>query len=121
MADGEEIVSIQPLLAALDRASDQVYCARAGELDRILISTDFREGLVASVFAASDRTLAELQPSARSLIEQTLLAETRHALEDVDARLLRGGIPERIFAVNWLSRDDLERDWGGSYDRYLRG
>lgn len=42
-------------------------------------------------------------------------------LGTIAPELVRGGKPRTVYNINWLSRDDLHRDYGGSYDRYMRG
>ncbi len=50
-----------------------------------------------------------------------LLKNVTKELSTVAPGLLRGGKPRTVYNISWLSRDDLHRDYGGSYDRYMRG
>lgn len=50
-----------------------------------------------------------------------LLRNVVRELGTLSPELLRGGKPKTVYNINWLSRDDLDRDYGGSYDRYMRG
>lgn len=118
-----EPVSLRPLLDALDRAKKSTIEASSHvvSIDEILVSTDFRGGLVASIFVDGDRELHGTAPASQQKIEAMLLQDVGRELGTLATELLRGGKPTRIYNINWLSRDDLHRDYGGSYDRYMRG
>lgn len=117
-----EFVSIRPLLDALDRAAESTIAHFASEIeiDRILISADLREKVVASVFAASDDALVRFGEARRSAVADYL--HDRVAKEY--ARLPANNKVDDLGAgchINWHSLSYLQREYGGSYDRYMRG
>jgi hypothetical protein len=57
----------------------------------------------------------QVYDAARKLLEQVI-----RELTVLDGRQLPDRKPEGIRNINWLSREDVQREYGGSYDRYLR-
>lgn len=118
-----ELVSLRPLLDALNRAKRSTIedTSQAVSIDEILVSADFRGGLVASIFVDTDSELHSTSPTFRHEVERMLLKNVVQELGTLSPELLRGGKPKTVYNINWLSRDDLDRDYDGSYDRYMRG
>ena len=110
-----EPVSLRPLLDALDRAKRATIrdCSEVVSIDEILVSTDFRGGLVASIFVDTDSALHSISPTSRHEIERNLLGNVVRELGGLTPELLRGGKPRAVYNINWLSFDDLHRDYGG--------
>lgn len=118
-----EPASLRPLLDALDRAKRSTIEDASQDLSiaEILVSTDFRCGLVASIFVDTDKELHSISPTYRHEIERLLLRNVVRELSTLTPELLCDGKPRTVYIVNWLSRDDLQREYDGSYDRYMRG
>ncbi len=115
-------VSIQPLLDALNRAKKFTITvtSQVVSIDEILISSDLRAGLVASIFVVTDQELEATSLAVRLEVERTLLEQVVQELSTLRPEQLPDGTPQRVRRANWLSCEDLRRDYDGSYDRYMR-